>query len=193
MSDDKKSSNEKSHLTDHEYDGIREFDYQLPNWWLNMFYLTIFFAVGYFAYYHVLAGPSIQQEYQAEQDKLELLLAGAAAKGASVSEADLVALVKDAAKVKAGRELFQARCVSCHGNAGQGLIGPNLTDEYWLHGGKLTDISKTITNGVLDKGMPPWGPVMSAEQIHFVVAYIRSIRGSSPTGAKAPQGELYKE
>jgi cytochrome c oxidase cbb3-type subunit 3 len=102
-------------------------------------------------------------------------------------------MVKDSAKVKAGKDLFQVRCVACHGASGQGLIGPNLTDEYWLHGGKLTDISNTITNGVSDKGMPPWGPVMTADQIHSVVAFIRSIRGTNPSGAKAPQGELYKE
>jgi len=104
-----------------------------------------------------------------------------------------MAMAKDPAKVKAGRELFQVRCIACHGAAGQGIIGPNLTDEYWLHGGKLAEITHTITNGVPDKGMPPWGPVMSSEQIHFVVAYIRSIRGTNPAGAKAPQGELYKE
>jgi cytochrome c oxidase cbb3-type subunit 3 len=193
MSDEKKNLDENQYLTDHDYDGIREFDYQLPRWWLNMFYLTILFAVGYFAYFQMLAGTSIQQEYQAEQDKLEYMMATAAAKGATISEADLVAMVKDPAKVKAGKDLFQVRCVACHGNAGQGLIGPNLTDDYWIHGGKLTEISNTITNGVPDKGMPPWGTVMSAEQIHFVVAYIRSIRGSSPAGAKAPQGEPFKE
>jgi cytochrome c oxidase cbb3-type subunit 3 len=186
-------SDEKKFLTDHEYDGIQEFDYQLPKWWLNMFYLTIFFSVGYFAYYHLLAGPSIQQEYQAEQNQLEVMLASEAAKGANISEADLVAYAKDLAKVKAGKELFQVRCVACHGAAGQGLIGPNLTDEHWLHGGKLTDVSKSITNGIPDKGMPPWGPVMSPEQIHSVVAFIRSIRGSKPAGAKAPQGDVYKE
>jgi cytochrome c oxidase cbb3-type subunit 3 len=186
-------SDENKNLTDHEYDGIREFDYQLPNWWLNLFYISVFFAVGYFTYYHLLEGRSIQQEYQAEQTQLEVLLANAAAKGANMSEADLLAYVKDSAKVKAGKELFQVRCVACHGASGQGLIGPNLTDEYWLHGGKLTEISNTITNGVPDKGMPPWGPVMSAEQIHSVVAYIRSIHGTNPAGAKAPQGELVKE
>jgi cytochrome c oxidase cbb3-type subunit 3 len=187
------NNEENKNLTDHEYDGIREFDYQLPRWWLNMFYLCILFAVGYFAYYQLLAGPSIQEEYQAEQTKLEIMMAASAAKGSTLSEADLMAMAKDPAKVKAGRELFQVRCIACHGAAGQGIIGPNLTDEYWLHGGKLAEITHTITNGVPDKGMPPWGPVMSSEQIHFVVAYIRSIRGTNPAGAKAPQGELYKE
>jgi cytochrome c oxidase cbb3-type subunit 3 len=186
-------SDEKKFLTNHEYDGIREFDYQLPKWWLNLFYVSIVFAIGYFVYYQMLDGRSIMQEYRAEQDRLEMILATEAAKSSNVSEADLVAYAKDPAKVKAGKEIFQTRCVACHGVNGQGVIGPNLTDDYWLHGGKLNEIVNTITHGVPEKGMPPWGPVMTAEQIHSVAAFIRSIHDSNPPNAKAPQGEIYKE
>ncbi|MDR3608591.1 MAG: cbb3-type cytochrome c oxidase N-terminal domain-containing protein [Oligoflexia bacterium] len=184
---------EQKNLTDHEYDGIREYDYQLPTWWLNLFYASIVFAAGYFIWYQWMDGRSIQEEYQAEKAKLDIILANEASKSATVSEADLLALVKEPAQIKAGKEVFQNRCAVCHGAQGQGLIGPNLTDEYWLHGGKLAQIAQTVTNGIPEKGMPPWGPLLTPQQIHSVVAYIRSIRGSNPPNAKAAQGELYKE
>ena len=83
--------------------------------------------------------------------------------------------------------------VACHGDKGQGGIGPNLTDDYWLHGGKLAQIAATITNGVSDKGMPPWGPMLSGEQIKSLAVFVKSLHGTNPPGAKAPQGELEKD
>lgn len=184
---------DQKHLTDHEYDGIREFDYQLPRWWINLFYITILFAAGYYVWCHVLDGSSINKEYRAEQRQLELLLAQGAAKAGNVSEGDLAAYVSNSEKLKIGAQVYQLRCLVCHGDKGQGLIGPNLTDEYWIHGGHLVQIAQSVTNGVADKGMPPWGPVLSTDQIYSVVGFIRSLRGTNPPGAKPAQGELFKE
>jgi cytochrome c oxidase cbb3-type subunit III len=100
--------------------------------------------------------------------------------------------LRDAAVRKRGQESYQAKCAACHGTQGQGGIGPNLADEYWLHGGKLIEIVATITDGVPAKGMPPWGPVLSPEEIQSAAVYIRSLLGTNPPNAKASQGERVK-
>ena len=108
-------------------------------------------------------------------------------------EEELRALLSLPARVQAGKSIFQVRCASCHGAEGQGGIGPNLTDDYWLHGGKMTEIRDTVTRGVPEKGMPPWGALLKKDEIHSVVAFIKSIRGSQPPNAKAPQGVKVEE
>ncbi|MGZ3696760.1 MAG: cbb3-type cytochrome c oxidase N-terminal domain-containing protein [Bdellovibrionota bacterium] len=180
-------------MSDDRHDGIEELDNQLPKWWLYLFYLTIVFAAGYFAYYSLGSGPTLRQEYERVRNEEEL---ASLAKSASVkvaSEEELRALLKSSERVHAGQGIFQARCVACHGSAGQGGIGPNLPDDYWLHGGKMTEIVHTVTQGVADKGMPPWGPLLSQDEVHSLAAFIKSIRGTHPPNPKAPQGELYKE
>jgi cytochrome c oxidase cbb3-type subunit 3 len=174
----------------HSYDGIEELDNRLPTWWLATLYGSIIFAIGYFGYYVLGSGPTLVKEYErgkAEAEYIAYLRGDTVQKG--LSEAELIAIYKDVRRQKEGQVVFAARCVACHGEHGQGGIGPNLTDEYWLHGAKLTEIEHTLRNGVLDKGMPPWGSVLKDQEIHSVVAFIRSLHGSKPAGAKAPQGE----
>jgi cytochrome c oxidase cbb3-type subunit 3 len=179
----------------HEYDGIQELDNSLPGWWLGLFYLCIAFAVVYFGYYVLGGGPTLTQEYLAEKANWQQLQSKTAApsSGGALDDAGLIALAKNAARVKSGQSVYMGKCLACHGKEGQGGIGPNLVDDHWIHGGKPTQIVKVITDGVNDKGMPPWGPQLKPEEIQDLFAFIRSIRGTHPAGAKAPQGEVYKE
>jgi cytochrome c oxidase cbb3-type subunit 3 len=185
--------NEEHRLEGHTYDGIEELDHPLPKWWTNLFYLTIFFSLGYFAYYGTGEGPSLLEEYQQHQHQLELTELAQLAKMKVLTEPELRAFLKEPTRLKNGQGIFQTRCASCHGAEGQGGIGPNLTDEYWIHGGKMTDILQVVTKGVLDKGMPPWGGVLSQDELHSVVAFVKSLKGTHPPNPKAPQGEIFKE
>jgi cytochrome c oxidase cbb3-type subunit 3 len=189
MSDDKKVPD-----TGHDYDGIREHDNMLPRWWLASFYITMVFAVVYYAYYEVGNGASIKDEFAGDLAAIEAARHAATA-GKPFPDADkLGAAEKSPESVAKGRGVFQARCVSCHGERAQGLIGPNLTDAYWLHGdGKTGSIAAIVNSGVPEKGMPPWGPLLSEEEVYAVAVYVRSLKGSNPPGAKAPQGQLVKE
>ena len=182
-------SDDKNLNTGHCYDGIEELDNRLPNWWLATLYGTIVFAIGYFGYYVMGSGPSLTQTYEREHAAAEYAAYLRGDTNAGPTEAELLAVLKEPVRVREGQGVFSARCVACHGDHGQGGIGPNLTDDYWLHGGKLAEIAKTVSKGVPEKGMPPWGPVLQDRELRSVVAYIRSLRGSNPAGAKAPQGE----
>ncbi len=181
--------------TGHIYDGIEELDYPPPNWFRALFYITIAFGVIYFFYYTIGDGPTLTQEYQKaknaeEYAQYERRATSGGAK--SLSEGELIALVRSPERKAAGAASFQTKCASCHGGAGQGGIGPNLTDENWLHGAKMTEILATITQGVPDKGMPAWGQVLGTEEIQSLTVFIRSLLGTKPAGAKAPQGALVK-
>lgn len=195
MSNSKKTddNNNETKLSGHNYDGIEELDNSLPNWWINLFYLTILFSIGYFAYYYLGEGPSLLREYIREKDAIETVALQESLKVKSVSEEDLRALLKKPDRVQSGKAIFQTKCVSCHGAQGEGGIGPNLTDDYWIHGGKMTEIVQTISKGVPDKGMPPWSPMLSQDDIHSLSAYIKSLRGTQPPNAKPPQGVLVSE
>lgn len=177
-------------ILDHNYDGIRELDNKLPPWWVYMFYATIVFGVFYMWYYHIYGSGNIQEdEYIAEMQQAEIQMKLMASK---VDE-NSVALLTDAAKIKNGEAVFVANCAPCHGKQGQGGVGPNLTDEYWLHGGSVKDIFKTVKYGVPAKGMIPWQAQLSPGQIQEVSSYIVKLKGTNPANPKAPQGELYKE
>lgn len=181
-------------LTDHEYDGIRELDNNLPPWWKYGFYLTIIFAVYYLFDYHVLhTSPLSGQEYQqqmveAENLKKERLKVA----GANVDE-NTVTLLADAGMIASGKGIYDGNCASCHGAAGEGLVGPNLTDEYWLHGGGIQNIFKTIKYGVPAKGMIAWQSQLNPEAMQKVASYIMTLQGTKPANAKAPQGEVWTE
>lgn len=167
----------------HVYDGIEEADNQLPLWWLWTFYLAIAFAVFYWIAYHELdVMPLPMEEYA------KALQEGAA--GGEVSEELLTALVADPDAVGEGATLFAANCSVCHEPRGEGKIGPNLTDEYWIHGGGALDIHRTISEGVLDSGMPAWGGTLGGPAVQKLAAFVLSIRGQNLEG-KEPQGEVW--
>lgn len=183
----------KEVVLDHEYDGIQELDNMLPRWWVNLFYITIAIALIYYVHYELGNGTSISQEFSTDLQNLEMISRKQALK--TFPDLEKLAAVSQRQDSKtAGQHIFGARCVSCHGDSGQGLIGPNLTDHYWIHGeGKLASIALTIHDGVGEKGMPPWGSILSENEIYQVTTYVQSLRDSAPKNAKSPQGDLIKE
>lgn len=171
----------------HRYGDILEADNRLPNWWLATFYVTIVFAVGYWFYYQGFkVEPGLHEQFAAEQAE------AAARSGAPMSPAALVTLSHDAAVVAQGAALFHTNCVSCHGDHAEGRVGPNLTDENWIHGGAPDQIYQTITTGVPAKSMPQWGPILGARGVQAATAFILSIRNTHVAG-KPPEGEPYVE
>lgn len=183
--------------TGHSYDGIRELDNHLPPWWKGLFYATIVWGVVYLIIYHVTDTlPLSGGEYQAELTKAaEDAKALQASQPAEVIDGNTLTYVADAAILEHGKTVFASNnCASCHRADGAGnTIGPNLTDEYWLHGGSIKSIFSTIDKGVLEKGMPAWGKVMSPKDVRDVAFYVMSLKGKNPPDGKAPQGELFKE
>ncbi|HEX8657038.1 MAG TPA: cbb3-type cytochrome c oxidase N-terminal domain-containing protein [Hymenobacter sp.] len=177
----------RDELMGHEYDGITEYDNDLPPWWKYGFYLTIVFAFAYVGYYHVFnAGPLQTAEYAAEMQQAALLVS---ADADDPNKLTTYAALTAAADLSAGKALFVTNCAPCHGANAEGKVGPNLTDEYWLHGGEINKIYKTIKFGVPSKGMVAWKGKLSGKQILQVASYIQSVQGSKPAGAKEPQGE----
>lgn len=185
---------EQDVLLHHDYDGIRELDNSLPPWWVNLFYITIVFAGVYMYYYHFGgSGPSSGKEYQEQVDEQKQKRAVAlAAQANSVDEASVTVLT-DAALVGQGELIFKANCAACHGQAGEGLVGPNLTDDNWIHGGGIKNVFKTIKYGVPEKGMIAWSSQLSPSDIQKVGSYILTLRGTNPPNPKAPQGEIWAD
>ena len=187
MVEDKKK--EKKLLLDHEYDGIRELDNDLPPWWINLFYITIVFGVIYLLGYQVFNWFDNQNtEYQKEVIAHEELLyknehdqKGAVGGGVVDKKQDIAA----------GKEIFQTNCVACHKSKGEGSVGPNLTDKFWIHGGDFESVQRIISEGVPAKGMLAWKQTISAKSIREVAHFVLSLQGTNPPDAKAPEGILY--
>ena len=186
---------EGSIMLDHDYDGIKELDNHLPPWWKYSFYGSIVFAIVYLLIYHVFNTAPLQaEEYQAEM-KLAAVEAAARNTGeeSNVDE-NTVVFTDDATILKSAKSSFERTCAACHSEHGGGnstSVGPNLTDEYWIHGGSINDVFKTIKYGVPSKGMVAWEKVLSPAQISGLSSYIMTLQGSNPPGAKAPQGDKY--
>lgn len=177
---------QEDRILEHEYDGIQEYDNPMPRWWLMTFAGTVIFS----AIYVLNIGPVGNGKGRVAdyEDDMKAFAAAHPAPHVTVTLAELQAVVKDHEAVEHGEETYKANCVACHGPDGGGIIGPNLTDTYWLHGGTLTDIYKTMMDGVLEKGMPPWGKTLRPEQVRNVVAYVSTLQGTTPVNPKAPQG-----
>jgi len=181
-------------MTDHEYDGIRELDNNLPPWWKYGFYLTIIIGIVYLFDYHVTRSSPLQlAEYEYE------LVEAAIAKeeylktvADKVDESNVTMMIA-AADISAGQTLYKANCVACHGQGGEGGVGPNLTDEYWIHGGGIKNIFKTIKYGVAAKGMIAWQSQLKPVDMQQISSFVMSLKGTKPAGGKAPQGDIYVE
>lgn len=178
-------------LLDHEYDGIREFDNPIPAWWTWMWIGSFVFSIVYVFHFHVLeTGTGVFASYEAEMEQYRRVEAERRALALkNVNEELLSSVMADPTAVSAGAEKFATLCASCHGKSGEGLVGPNLTDNFWLHtDGSLMAIRRVIANGVPEKGMPAWEKMMSAEDLANLVAYLGTLRGTNVPG-KEPQGE----
>jgi cytochrome c oxidase cbb3-type subunit 3 len=172
-------------LLDHEYDGIRELDNDLPGWWKWLFVLTIVFSIVYITRYHILKTADLQEvEYQKEMAEAKSNMPE------EVDESNIVQL-EDDASIAAGKAIFDKNCVVCHLSKGEGLVGPNLTDEYWIHGGGFKNIYHTIKVGVPAKGMISWKDQLTATQMQQVASFVMSLQGTNPPNAKAPEGVKY--
>lgn len=173
---------------EHSFDGIKEYDNPLPMWWLWTFFLTIIFSAIYYLHYEVAGGPTLKDELNVEMTAIEQAAQKKNA-GPAETEESLAAFFANPKAAEAGSAIFAGKCAACHGDKLQGLIGPNLVDKFWIHGGGTrTDIVKVIREGVADKGMPPWGSMLKKDELLNVTAFIVSKKGSNPPGAKAAQG-----
>ena len=185
---------EASVMMDHEYDGIRELDNNLPPWWKYMFYATIVFAFVYLIRYHISGHGMLQtQEYLAEVSAAEEEKATQMANSEETISDESVSFLVDASSIEKGAAIYKGNCATCHGQLGEGGAGPNLTDEYWIHGGGIKNVFKTIKYGVPAKGMIAWQSQFSPSQIQKVASYILTLQGTKPPNGKAPQGELFIE
>lgn len=175
-------------LLDHEIDGIQELDNNLPRWWVWLFVLSTIFAFGYMMYYHVLRVGDLQAVEYVKEAK-----AGDAIKATALGkfEASLATLEpsKDAEVLGTGKTIFMRMCAPCHRADAGGLVGPNLCDDYWIHGATFSDNLKVIVNGVPQKGMLTWKGVLKPNEIHAVASYIYTLRGTKPVNPKAPENQ----
>ena len=221
-------NNEQDKLLDHDYDGIKELDNDLPRWWVYLFVVTIIWSFFYMMYYHVFDVGYLQDdEYKLEMNanyvrvaeadtkflgilesyhsplynpggdmtpRKKLLGEGILAYVEITSESDTMIYIAltEAADIAKGKDIFIKNCLQCHGAVGQGGIGPNLTDNYWLHDGNFTGIIKSIKYGYPAKGMIAWRSFLNEENILQVGTYITTLMGTNPPDGKPPQGELYE-
>lgn len=179
-------------MLDHDYDGIKELDNSLPPWWVWGFYLTIFWAVVYLVHYHVMdTGPLQIAEYNNEVAMADQQLKERQAKMTDLVTAENVVALNTPEGLGSGKDLFTKNCLACHGANGEGTVGPNLTDEYWIHGGGIKNIFRTVTDGVPAKGMISWKAQLTPKQIQQVSSYILTLQGTKPANGKEPQGDKW--
>lgn len=179
-------------IAGHEYDGIQELDNPLPMWWLVTFFGTIIFAFIYWIHYQA-GGGGLSSNEELKSDMAAIEASKPAPSQGSDAQVDLNALIGDATALSQGKTVFAARCAACHGPNGEGQIGPNLTDNYWIHGGgQIADVIQVVKTGVTAKGMPAWETMISGAEINSVAAYIVSLKGSNPANAKAAEGTEVK-
>ena len=186
----KPMSEEKSLLIEHDYDGIQELNNPIPAWFMYLFYATICFAVCYLLVYHVFGIGQLQyDEYKTEMAVAATEKTAYLASAANRVDENTVKLTTAPSVLQSGQAIFKQSCVPCHGEHAQGVVGPNLTDDYWLHGNKISDLFKTIKYGVQSKGMPTWEKQLTPKQISDVANYVESLHGTNPPNPKEPQGD----
>jgi cytochrome c oxidase cbb3-type subunit 3 len=181
---------EKELELDHDFDGIKELNNPIPFWFNLLFYTTIAVAFVYLLVFHVFEVGSLQgKEYETEMANAEISRQEYIKKAGNLIDENSVVLLTDKNKIHEGAEIFTSKCVVCHGDKGEGKVGPNLTDEYWLHGGDVKSIFKTIKYGVPSKGMVAWQNSMNGSQMQELASFILSLQGTNPPGGKDPQGD----
>lgn len=174
-------------IKDHEYDGIKELDNDMPSWWVWLFIITIVFSLVYLVRLWVFRADDLIQEKEFQKE-----MAAAPKMNRPVEELAM-AYLEDDLSLSNGKETWTKICAVCHLADGGGLVGPNMTDKYWIHGNKVEDMFAVITNGVIEKGMIPYKDQLTPRQRLEVISYIMlRLNGSTPAAPKEPQGELYE-
>ncbi len=178
----------------HELDGIKEYDNPMPGWLMAIWWGSLIFSAAYLVFYALSFGEgSMEAEYRGQtQAALDRVQAHFDANPlVPPSPADLLAGAADPAVLDLGATRFGKSCASCHGEKAQGLIGPNLTDDRWIHGGAVEQVFQSVAKGWPAKGMPPWGRAMKPEELAALVSYVRSLQGSNPPNPRAPEGDPF--
>lgn len=179
-------------MLDHNYDGIRELDNILPPWWVGLFYATIIIGVAYFSYYHIAdKGLSSAEQYVEEVKQADVEVKAYLAQQADQVDENTVVMLEDENELALGASIFINKCAVCHGPEGQGGVGPNMTDNYFIHGGRINDVFKTIKYGVPEKGMISWKSQLRSSDMQRVASYILTLVGTNPPNPKDPEGVLY--
>ncbi len=179
-------------ILDHNYDGIKELDNRLPPWWLYGFYITIIFGAIYMARYHIFGGTQQAAEYEQEVAEAQIEIEEYLRTAKDRVDASTVVVLTEESDLNAGKAIFTQRCVVCHKADGGGGIGPNLTDEYWILGGGISNIFNTISEGGrAGKGMVPWKTELKPSEMAQVASYILTFQGTTPAEPKAPEGEIW--
>jgi len=197
MSEDKTPNYDDNKIIEgYEYDGITELDNPCPSWLMYIFYFTVLLAIFFLGYHFGSSSKNkIVESFVKElADARMQQITPAVEEVPEVSESELVALLEEPSKLTSGKEIFLDKCALCHGDNGEGFIGPNLIDNYWIHGkGKISDIANTIRSGVPDEGMAAWKDEIPEENILQIAAYIKSLKGTQVEDAKEPDGELIED
>jgi len=179
-------------ILDHNYDGIKELDNNLPPWWLYGFYITIIFAAVYLLRFHVFNGANQYDELETEYAEAKAAIEQYKKTAKDLVDVNSVELLTDASSLAFGKQVFETICVACHKADGGGSIGPNLTDKYWILGGGIKNVFRTISEGGRDgKGMVPWKTSYKPSEIQQIASYVLSLQGTTPAEPKAPEGELW--
>ena len=176
----------------HELDGIKEYDNPMPGWLMAIWWGSLLFAAGYLMFYALRFGEgSLEAEYRAQTESAVTSVQAYFDANPLVppSPAQLLAGAKNTAVVGMGEARFARSCAPCHGDHAQGLIGPNLTDDRWIHGGTVEQIFQTVAKGWPSKGMPPWGRTLKPDELAALVSYVRSLQGSLPANPRPPEGD----
>ncbi len=183
---------EKQLLMDHDYDGIKELDNNLPPWWVYLFYACIVFSVIYLVRYEIMGAPDQEAELKNEMAQAKIEVAEYMKTAPDLMDENTVTLLTDPADLTNGKTIFETNCAACHRADGGGQIGPNLTDDHWILGGGIKKLFHTITNGGRDgKGMIAWKGTLKPKEIQAVSSYIISLKGSNPKDPKAPEGDVW--
>lgn len=173
----------------HEVDGIEEYDNKLPNWWLYILYGSVVFGFCYWFVYQTAGFANLPAaEYKDEMEKAAAAQAEKA-KTMVVTPEVLATLAKDKGTLEQGKQVFVQTCAACHRADGGGLVGPNLTDEFWIHGGAPDKVWKSVSQGVPDKGMPAWASQLGPDRVRAVTAYVISLRDTNVPSGKPAQGD----